>query len=150
MDIKMFEIRDVGTLIPAIGIRLNPTDGGERWLLARAGFGQDVEGVDGQGSYVLLIFLTRDIAHYDPAQWGDRTMLQAHLFIRDKWFALRTGDVVDVQFVLGETDHPKTAERWDPSLLELAGKDMPRLERASASPAPRAGLSDDSIIPDLL
>ena len=38
-------------------------------------------------------------------------MQTAHLYIEKNFDALKDGDVVDVQFILGESDKPKTSER---------------------------------------
>ena len=43
---------------------------------------------------------------------GDtRTKPVAHQFIEKNWSTLKDGDVVDVQFILGETAEPKRSER---------------------------------------
>jgi hypothetical protein len=51
---------------------------------------------------------------YDPYDWvGDRTKPHAHQFIMEHWQELRDGDVIDVQFILGETDSPKVSEQLE-------------------------------------
>ncbi len=47
----------------------------------------------------------------DPHDWDDRTLLQAHKHIEEKWDKLEDGAVIDVQFILGETKRPKTTEQ---------------------------------------
>lgn len=39
MESKIIEIRDSGTFIPALAVRLGSSDERERYLLARSGFG---------------------------------------------------------------------------------------------------------------
>lgn len=43
-------------------------------------------------------------------QWTS-AMGNAHNWIIDHWQELKDGDVVDVQFILGETKEPKVSER---------------------------------------
>lgn len=96
---KLFEIRDRGTFIPALAIRVSGEDG---YLLRRAGF---------QSPMIYLIALATEKAHYDPFGWGNRTMNTAHQFIEAQWDTLTDGDVVDVEYVLGESKTPKRSEQ---------------------------------------
>ena len=110
MTTKLFELRDRGTFIPVIAIRLNhgPASEAERYLLARAGF-------RGRDNVIILVRaecagIDRN-ASYDPYAWGGRTYPVAHLHIIANWDKLSTGDVIDVEYILGETTAPKTSER---------------------------------------
>lgn len=112
MELKMIEIRDSATFIPAMAIRLLPGCEEDRALLARAGYGREPER---QGEYVLLSKLVGDDTeiHYDPHAWNlhkGRTMTIAHLFIRDNFARLESGMVVDVEFILGEKAAEKDPE----------------------------------------
>ena len=98
MNVKFFEIRDKGTFIPALAIEIS---GASSWLARRAGFGN---------AMIILIHLTGMRCQYDPYSWGDRTMRTAHDHIANTWETQPSGAVVDVQFVLGETDAPKVSE----------------------------------------
>ena len=99
MTHKLLEIRDRGTFIPAMAIRVSGEDG---YLMRRAGF---------QNPMVYLIALATQKCAYDPYQWGNRTMKTAHGFIESQWGALADGDVVDVEFILGESTAPKQSEQ---------------------------------------
>lgn len=107
MRSKTFEIRDRLTLIPALGVQLDPACEADRHLLARAGFG--VSPLD-QASYLLLVKLADAKAAHDPFAWGDRTMTVAHEYIAAHYDALSSGAVVDVEYILGETAAPKKSE----------------------------------------
>lgn len=48
----------------------------------------------------------------DPFDWNDRTMHTAHEWITKHFHTLKNGDVVDVEFILGETKVPKRSERF--------------------------------------
>ena len=51
----------------------------------------------------------------DPYDWANyrdmRTKGTAHHYIENHWADLKDGAVVDVQFILRETDAPKVSER---------------------------------------
>ncbi|MES2959856.1 MAG: hypothetical protein V4792_16825 [Pseudomonadota bacterium] len=102
MTIKLLEIRDAGTTIPAMAIQVSGADG---WLLRRAGFGEQ--------ACIYLIMLATQRCAYDPYHWngGARTMPIAHIHIIDHWDDLTSGDVVDVEFILGATSAPKVSEQ---------------------------------------
>jgi hypothetical protein len=107
MICKTIEIRDRGTFVPALLVRLDPTDERDRWLLARAGFGTTPEA---QREYVLLINLVKD-APYDAYGHGPaRTLGIAHQHVIEHFEQIENGAVVDVEFILGETTKPKVSE----------------------------------------
>ena len=109
MKTKTIEIRDRMTTIPALAVQLLPTCEADRTLLARAGYGLNPFE---QQRYILLMRLggENNTVTSDPFHWGDRTMQAAHQHIIDHWGEISSGDVVDVEFILGETDTPKESE----------------------------------------
>jgi len=99
---KLLEIRDRGTHVPALAVSIDGSDG---YLARRAGF---------QSRMIYLIMLSGQVAHYDPFAWGGstgRTMGTAHRWIEEHFDELADGQVVDVQFILGETNQPKVSEQ---------------------------------------
>jgi hypothetical protein len=106
MTTKLFEIRDRGTLVPALAIQVSGADG---YLLRRAGF---------DGSMIYLIALATQQCAYDPWGWGNRTMNNAHQYIVSTWDTLQSGDVVDVEFIRGETAAPKASESMRESVAQ--------------------------------
>ena len=112
MTTKTFEVRDKGTFMPALAIKLAPDSEADRYLLRRAGFGDEAMT---EGDYILLYFLSVGGAEYDPHAWPDssRTRTVAHLHIRERWASLNSGDVIDVEHILGERSEPKTSERFE-------------------------------------
>jgi hypothetical protein len=108
MIVKALEIRDRNTFIPAAAIKMDPANAEQRYLLARVGFRD--------GLSVTLMRLNDQKATADPYQWGasERTMPNAHVYIEKHFDELKDGDVVDVEFILGESRAPKVSERADP------------------------------------
>lgn len=106
MTCKTIEIRDRGTFVPALLVRLDPTDERDLYLLARCGFGNTAEA---QREYVLLINLAK--APYDPYGHGPaRTLGLAHRHVLAHFDDLPNGAVVDVEYLLGERIEPKRSE----------------------------------------
>lgn len=105
MEIKTFEIRDRGTCISALAIRPSSRNLREHALFKRAGYG------DEPSNYVLLADMDGGDFEMksDAFKWG-RTLNAAHLYISDHWNELTTGDLIDVQFILGETKQPKRTD----------------------------------------
>lgn len=111
---KVLEIRDEGTLIPALAVDMNPdptatteTWRRQRYLLGRCGHRCD------QQPNILLTHVTAggDAAWNDPYGWGSRSWRVAHFYIIEHWHTLRDGDVIDVEYILGETKVRKLSER---------------------------------------
>jgi hypothetical protein len=109
MRVKCLEIRDANTFMPVICIKPVPENGPQRYLLRRDGYGGDID-----ERCVIVIKPQCKGCAYDPRGWGDRTMKVAHDYIEKHWFSLFDGDVIDVQFILGETTEKKISERLEP------------------------------------
>lgn len=104
---KTFEIRDRSTFIPTLAVQLDPKNEQDRYLLARAGFGRlPTE----QRQYIFLVHLEKPRAEWDPIAWNDRTMYTAHQHIVEWWADLNSGDVIDVEYLLKESESPKRSE----------------------------------------
>jgi hypothetical protein len=109
---KIFEVRDRMTFMPVLAVRLGSEGEAERYLLSRAGYG--VTAAD-QARYVLLMRLGGGHGEFncDPHEWSQatRTIPMAHRYILEHWDELESGDVVDVEYICGETPMPKRSER---------------------------------------
>jgi len=103
---KLFEIRDAATFIPVMCIAIQPDrHKKEDYLLRRAGFGPDFR-------LIQVVWLENNKTSYDPYGWGGgRTLPEAHRYIEENWDQLKSGDVIDVEFILGETGVKKESER---------------------------------------
>jgi hypothetical protein len=112
MKTKTVEIRDLHTCIPALAIQMHSLDRVRFYYLHLcAGYPKD-------GSGIVLMRLSDQKATVDPYDWpsltGDvRTMPVAHLWIIEHFDEISDGDVIDVEFILGETAAAKTSERFE-------------------------------------
>jgi hypothetical protein len=106
--VKYFEVRDRATFIPVVCTELKATTDQEYYLLRRVGFG-------GAKGYIALHWLTSARVTTEPYDWGTnpRTMYVAHQHIEENWDNLTTGDVIDVEFILGECDTKKVSEAFE-------------------------------------
>lgn len=108
MKVKVLELRDRATFIPILAIDMNPDLAGSQcYLLRRCGYS-----CDGRPN----ILITRLDANGGPAWndlfgWSGRTFPVAHQWIIQHWDELEDGSVVDVEFILGETEEP-TMVTW--------------------------------------
>lgn len=121
MITKLLELRDRNTFIPVLCVDMNPGDPGHltppwadryearRYLLRRCGYP-----CDGKPNIVMTKAMANGTpATNDPYGWagGSRTYQVAHAWIIEHWHELKDGDVVDVEFILGETAQRKLSER---------------------------------------
>ena len=105
INIKVLEIRDRATYIPVFAIKMQSDDPVERYHLGRTGYGEDYP-------LILVVKIDGIEATYDPYKWGNfRTMGNAHLYIQEHFDELNSGDVADVEFILGESQTCKRTER---------------------------------------
>ena len=109
IESKVFEIRDEGTFIPVLAIRMAGWNPDQKYYFRRCGYPAD-------GSSIMLMMLYDGKATNDPWEWaalgkGPRTLTVAHDWIIQNFAGLEDGAVVDVEFLLGETTQAKTSER---------------------------------------
>jgi len=119
MIAKALEIRDIATFIPVLAVDMNPSVGGpaisqgtyeaRRYLLRRCG-----HPCDGAPNVIITRLDGSGPATNDPYFWPiqPRTFRVAHDYIIKHWGELRDGDVVDVEFILGEKPTVKASERF--------------------------------------
>lgn len=114
MKAKALEIRDTGTFIPALAVDMSSENEGQRYLLRRCGYA-----LDGRPNIILTRLDGNGTATNDPYDHDGkgRTWAVAHSYIITHWAELEDGDVVDVEFILGETSEAKQNERYTFPLL---------------------------------
>ncbi len=105
IDVKFFEVRDHATLIGVMAVRVyghDVTNDQIRWLLKWCGWG--IDPLDGAAVFMLRLNDNGGEGYYDSFKWQDRALREAHWAIRCDWDAYKTGDVIDVRVLLGETE----------------------------------------------
>lgn len=107
MQIKLFEILDRATCMPVMVVKLQDTSAARYPLLSRAGFNPFGEPV-----CYMFVTLAHPKANWDAYGWpaGDRTCSSAHKYIEQHFDELPDGAVVDVQYILGETQTPRPSD----------------------------------------
>lgn len=102
MEQKLLEIRDAATCIPVLCTSICGADG---YLARRAGYGEK--------QHIFVTKLVHGETQRDPYAWqvsDGRTMHEAHKYIEQHWRRLHHCDVIDVEFILGETKVKKESE----------------------------------------
>jgi hypothetical protein len=100
--LKHIEILDRATFIPAIAVRLDSNDTFGGHLIRRAGF---------KAFGILLADLNYGTGSVDPYGHGDsRTRTVVHLYLEQHWDDVEDGQVIDVEFILGETAESKSSD----------------------------------------
>ena len=112
MITKLIEIRDRGTCIPALAMRMEPADEVEEAFNRRVGYPSN--------SIVLMLYSGQQ-ATSDPYDWGKfgyggRTVPNVHHYLynltHEKFDNLKNGQVIDVRVILEEQEEPARAEIW--------------------------------------
>ena len=105
MEGKVLEILDSATYIPVVAFKLTSDVPEERRHLRRCGFTNDIP--------LIAVMRINDLqTKYAPYCWNTpgRTMEKAHEYIEDHFDELKSGDVIDVEYILGETSIPKESD----------------------------------------
>jgi len=105
LETKTIEIRDRGTFIPAMATLMLTTNANDFYLIRRAGYGI--------GRSVILCNINDGRSQNDAYNWGvnPRTMFVVHQWLERHWDDIESGDVVDVEYILGERTTKKVSER---------------------------------------
>lgn len=102
IETKTFQVRDTHTHVPVMATHFLVTMDDRE--LRRAGFAVGTR-------YTLLTNLANMKTEYDEFKWdGNRTMYNAHKYIDNNFTILTSGAVVDVEFILRETQVRKEPE----------------------------------------
>lgn len=107
MKSLILEVRDKGTLIPVMATMISNNTGEDAYednLMARAGYGTY--------GMCMLTILESGETKTDPFKWDicSRTMHEAHCYIYKHFYELSSGDVIDVEYILGESNIKKRSE----------------------------------------
>lgn len=104
MEIKLFEVRDAATFMPVMVTKLISRNIKESYLMSHVGLNKP-----GLFSFLYTVLNTGE-SSLDAYDWHNRTRKISHQFIEANWDQLFSGQVIDVEFILGETKEPKISE----------------------------------------
>lgn len=99
MNIKIFEVRDRMTFLPLVAVKVKHTPQ-EGHMLIRTGW------IDEEP--IFIFDLQAEHVHFECY---DRTRGVALKYIKDNWDTLVGGEVIDIEFLLGETTEKQRSER---------------------------------------
>jgi len=107
---KVFDVRDVGTKMTLVAVQLGYNyNEDELHATEHAGYGSDEET---QRNYVVFYWPVDKDGSHDTYHWyGRRTEFCAVTFVKAFIEDLRHGEIIDVEWLLGETDYPKVGDR---------------------------------------
>jgi hypothetical protein len=121
MRVKLLEVRDRGTCMPCFAFKPNEAKEDhendayakqhivESFLVGRSGYGGNCDAV------VFGSLVDPNRCQYDPYSWphdGARTLKAAHHYVSENWGDIESGDVIDVELILGESTMKKTSEAF--------------------------------------
>jgi len=117
IETKILELRDHGTFIPIIALRVRNERSGsqEDWLLGKCGWGPQQEGfylfsAADDGRHFAISCGDPEYLHMQSFP-ADRTFTTTFTYVSSHWDEFETGDVVDVRVILGEAQQPVTTDR---------------------------------------
>jgi hypothetical protein len=111
MQQMFLEVRDRGTRIPVLAIRMEPSGANPDEEAVNKQFLDYCGYTGGIPTAVLLCKIYEGESKNDPYGWSDsRTMREAHKHIMDHWDKLIPGQVVDVRVILKEQNTPASPE----------------------------------------
>jgi hypothetical protein len=108
MEVKLFEVRDRGTFLPVMVTKFRANTEAEAFILHRAGGLGSPEAF----STFFLELNSLENGSADPYIHPSDTRKIAHQYIEQHWDQLSTGDVIDVEYITGQTDATKVSERF--------------------------------------
>lgn len=110
MKIKVFEVRDRMTMIPVLAIKLESENIHQQKLLHHAGYSPFE-------TYYLVLHVVSFEFQFDSHAWNDRTLGHAHHYIKKHFDEMVDGEVIDIEFILGETSERKVSDlKYSPEI----------------------------------
>lgn len=102
-EYKYFEVRDRATFIPVLAYELIADNVDESYLLGAVGFyGR---------TYCIVTKLNNLESNYNAYNWSSSTMEIAYSYIEQNFKDLTSGDVIDVEYILGKSPTKKEKQR---------------------------------------
>lgn len=106
VDAKMLAVMDRGTHIPLIAFKVSPNTMKECVMLERHDFGVNPH------EHTFFYDISSGTCSHNPYKMeGSYTLTPACKHIRDNWGSINSGDLVDAEYIRGETSEPRIWER---------------------------------------
>lgn len=102
-EYKYFEVKDRGTFIPVLAYKLIADNVDESYFLEMAAFYGK--------TYCIVTKLNNLESNYNAYNWSSSTMEIAHSYIEQNFKDLVSGDVIDVEYILGKRSTKKEKQR---------------------------------------
>lgn len=87
---KYLEIRDTNTCVPVYAFRIEPLS-----MIRAIGYGD--------ATFIALMTFTGEECATSPGVWSQDWYVKVHQAVIDSWDTLKSGDVLDMRVVRGET-----------------------------------------------
>jgi hypothetical protein len=108
---KFLEVRDAGTTIPIIAFSIAETLNTDSEQMIKREKYYNHTGYNVDSGSVFVIKLVEPSIEFDSYNWNEgRTMIKAHQYIEKHYNELNEFDVIDVQYIMGETKQKKNPE----------------------------------------
>lgn len=105
VEAKMLAVMDTCTRIPLIAFKVSPNTMKEGIMLERHGFTINPH------QYTFFYDLNSGTCSYDPYKMNDfHTLTPACRHIERNWDSVKSGDLIDVEYMRGDTDAPRIWE----------------------------------------
>ena len=105
---KHLELRDSMTCIPVVCMLVQDNP-----MTRSAGY-------EPSNPHVIVCKIQTGEAHMNSYNWMDKWMQTAHLYIVNTWLELMDTDVIDFQYIRGETNEPCKSQ-YDPEVPVSVG-----------------------------
>lgn len=113
MICKVFEVRSPATMIAILAIKLSAHNDQERRLLCHSGFG-----INGYSfsRYFIVFPIDGGTGHAstDPYDHKSHELRVAHIYIQKHFDDMENGEVIDIDYIEGNTLAPKTSDLYFP------------------------------------
>lgn len=108
-EMKLLAAMDRATRKPVIAFKVIPETFEESVMLRTHGFGETPE------EYTFFYDINRHECDYNPYRLSDTlTVERACVHVQQHWDEIKSGSLVDAQYLRGETDAPR---RWESEYL---------------------------------
>ena len=108
---KFLEVRADGFFLPMLAVGFYPVKNDltsrETWIINRAGR-------SGKHTQVILFNLISGLSSWNPESWTERETTIVHVHLLENWLDVKSGDVIDINYLLKERKTVRISEQFEP------------------------------------